>query len=355
MNVSSAIPLKCPLRLFGILFLVTSGAILGCGGGRTHPPATSPPTPTERGILLRLGFQNTSLSGSVASAELRIADTGGSIVAGPLVSGVQADSAHFDRILLADGTYDFVVRTFNGDLYQNGYGETRWDVGTERDLVIHVSIAEIPPDTAETSIGVTWPTETDSCVTIVPSEGDGAVFVYYDADSLSLNRFSPSGWMGDLAAIQIDTRSTAAPASGQTCVRLTYSAQGAHGWSGIYWLPVPTVSPNWKNVVFGYDLRGMAPVKLKWKARGSVGGENVQFFLGGGTPIGARCPDSMPKRTSTPTTVTLSTAWQSFEIDVSDVPAEQLEHLVGGFGWVATAVDNPAGCTFYLDEVEFTQ
>jgi hypothetical protein len=166
-------------------------------------------------------------------------------------------------------------------------------------------------------------------------------YVYSDKGS-SANHFAPSGWMGDWADIQIDDASRNDPADGQTCFRVTYSAQGSlgHDWAGMYW---QEPRGNWGDAPGGYDLRGMK--RLTFWARGAHGGEEIAAFKVGG--IRGRRPDSDCAQIGP---VNLSTQWQQYVIDVSDA---DLSKVSGGFAWAVDRFDNAGPITFYLDEIRY--
>ena len=111
-----------------------------------------------------------------------------------------------------------------------------------------------------------------------------AVFVENNSKE---NHFAPSGWMGDYGDLKINQASTEMPRSGNTCIKITYSAkmsQGA-GWAGIYW---QQPANNWGEKKGGYDLTGAT--KLTFWARGAAGGEKIAEFKMGG--ITGEFPDS---------------------------------------------------------------
>jgi len=49
--------------------------------------------------------------------------------------------------------------------------------------------------------------------------------------------------------------------------------------------------------------------------------------------------------------LTLSTAWQQVTIPLAGM---DLTHIIGGFGWVASAQDNSHGAIFYLDDIGYS-
>ena len=159
------------------------------------------------------------------------------------------------------------------------------------------------------------------------------------------NLFYASGWMGDWGDIKLDTASTNNPHSTPLCIKITYSAAGSQGneWAGLYW-QYPT--NNWGDKTGGRDLTGVT--KLTFWARGEIGGEKGEFKVGG---ISGQFPDSIqPAVTTEPAVVTLSAQWQQYTIDLT---GKDLSHVVGGFTWVTNTDQNPNGCTFYLDDLQF--
>ena len=95
----------------------------------------------------------------------------------------------------------------------------------------------------------------------------------------------------------------------------------------------------------GYDLSRAS--RLTFWVRGQTGNELVQFFVGG---ITGTYGDSLQPKIKTPV-LTLSTTWQQVTIDLTGT---DLTHIIGGFGWVARAIDNPYGATFYLDDITYS-
>ena len=104
--------------------------------------------------------------------------------------------------------------------------------------------------------------------------------IYSDAASAA-NHFSPSGWMGNSAAlIARMNAATETPHSGSTSIKVSFP-QTASGWAGVYWLEP---SENWGERPGGFDLRGAA--RLTFWARSETSGAQVQFLIGGvGYPV----------------------------------------------------------------------
>lgn len=161
------------------------------------------------------------------------------------------------------------------------------------------------------------------------------------------NHYVPTGGEGDYKDVIITEGWTQNPHSGTTCIQVVYSgaASQGNGWAGFYWQdPVN----NWGKTPgpTGYDLSNASHLSL-W-VRGKVGGEKVKFLVGGIN--GGNFGDSLqPAVTSD--VITLTTSWQQVTLDLS---GQDLRHIIGGFAWVVSKVDNPNGATFYLDDIVYT-
>lgn len=153
--------------------------------------------------------------------------------------------------------------------------------------------------------------------------------------------FYPGGWMGDWEDITLDDVSTDTPHSESTCIKITYSAAQSQGdgWAGIYW---QYPDENWGDKPEGQDLTGAT--KLTFWARGKNGGEKAEFKVGG---IIGEYLDSIQPPVSTGVVV-LSSNWQKYIIDLT---GKDLSHVIGGFCWVTNKIQNPHGCTIYLDDI----
>jgi len=154
--------------------------------------------------------------------------------------------------------------------------------------------------------------------------------------------YAPSGYMGD-SDLTMSGAYTATPSGGQgPCVRVYFKAEGAKGWSGIYW---QDPANNWGDVSgnAGYDLRGAE--KLTFWARGENGGERIHEFRVGG--IVGQYPDS---DVASLTNVRLSRKWKKYALDLRK---KDLRHIIGGYGFIVLKAENPGGMTFYLDDIMF--
>ncbi len=165
--------------------------------------------------------------------------------------------------------------------------------------------------------------------------------VYTDANAPD-NHYAPAGWMGDFGDVTLNDRSTEKPASGATCIQITYSAkktQGA-GWAGIYWQNPPN---NWGERMGGFDLSGYN--KLTFYARGKNGGEAVDKIKIGG--MKGTYPDSVEVGIGP---LVLTAEWKQYTINLS---GKDLSYISGGLCWVISSRLNPDGAVFYLDDIKY--
>lgn len=186
-----------------------------------------------------------------------------------------------------------------------------------------------------------------------PQPTDEFFYVYFDAESRKKNHFAPSGYMGDCGDIHIEEDFKENPHSGESCIRVIYTAKGKgpytcdYGppckWAGVYWQQPPDnwgTNPKWKGE--GFNL---SPYKrLTFRARADKDCR-IEFKVGG---IKERYGDSMKYPRSK--TAKLTTNWEAFEIDIERA---NLKHIIGGFCWVSNWDTNPDGAIFYLDDIRF--
>jgi len=176
---------------------------------------------------------------------------------------------------------------------------------------------------------------------VVPAKKEFNVFTEkYDLK----NHYIPSGWMGDYGDIQIDDGCTTTPHDGKTCLKVTYTGQGAQGagWMGIYW---QNPANNWGTQMGGYDLKDYK--KLTFWARGDKGGEVISEFKIGG--INGNYADSDSTSIGP---VTLTKDWKQYTIDLKDM---DLSYISGGFMMSASANDNPEGFVVYFDDIKYEE
>jgi hypothetical protein len=170
---------------------------------------------------------------------------------------------------------------------------------------------------------------------------DNEFVVYLDKNHRK-NHYIPSGWMGDYGDITLNDQSTNNPHLGNHCLEFSYSAQKSQGqgWAGVYWQNPPN---NWGTKNGGFNLTGAT--KLTFWARGAKGTEKIQKFMVGG--IKGAYSDTASVEIGP---VELTDAWKQYTINVA---GRDLSYISGGFGWVATADQNPDGFTFFLDDIKF--
>ena len=167
------------------------------------------------------------------------------------------------------------------------------------------------------------------------------LYIYKDFASTD-NNFIPSGWMGDYGDINYLDSFQKNPKDGNSCIKIEYSNKRSNnaGWAGIYW---QAKENNWGTEPVGFKLTGGK--RLYIHARGENGGEVIEFKMGG---ITGKYPDSTWGATGM---VLLTKNWQRFEIALDDL---DLSFINGGFCVVFAGNYNAKGCTFYIDEVYYT-
>jgi len=172
-----------------------------------------------------------------------------------------------------------------------------------------------------------------------------APFYVYDDEASGCGHYAPSGFMGDIADVRVDTRNTEAPFKGRTAIRGTYRPGdgGDNGWAAVYW---QDPDGNWGTQDGGFDL-SWANV-LTFHARGRKGGEIVEFIAGGMGKARDRYRDSLRIRTTGP--VHLKKDWQRYAIDLR---GQDLTRVSGGFAFSVSAMNNPDGAEFFIDEIAY--
>ena len=149
--------------------------------------------------------------------------------------------------------------------------------------------------------------------------------------------FTPSGYMGNTGAIKMNEKSTDAPHSGKTCLKVSYTAKTQ--WGGVVW---QNPANNWGAKPGGLNLTGAK--KLTFWARGSKGGEVVSFafgLIGKDKPYHDTGKGSLDK-------VVLTKAWKQYSIPAS---GQNMSRIVTGFVWTLGATGSPV--TFYLDDIRY--
>jgi len=159
--------------------------------------------------------------------------------------------------------------------------------------------------------------------------------IYTDQDAGGNHGF-PSGWMGDISALKMDTSWIYNCYKGTTCIKNVWIPRNA-AWAGIMWQEPEN---NWGNIKDGgYNLTGAT--KITFWARGEKGGEPVDFIVGG---IKGKYPDTIQPTIHTGR-IYLTRQWKRYTIDLRGY---DLSKVIGLFGWV-TSIDP----IFYLDEIKY--
>jgi hypothetical protein len=159
------------------------------------------------------------------------------------------------------------------------------------------------------------------------------------------NLFTPSGWMGDgeygRKYIDFSAADRTNPHLRPDSIRVTYTF-GPKRWGGLYWQNQPD---NWgEKAGFDYSNKGLS--KVTFWARGALGGEVVEFKVGGIDDPKKKYRDSFVATTGR---VTLTTKWTLYSVDISN---SNLTSVIGGFCWVASAdYNSDRKLTFYLDDI----
>jgi hypothetical protein len=126
------------------------------------------------------------------------------------------------------------------------------------------------------------------------------------------------------------------------CYKWSYKP-GPKGWAAVGW-QFPQNNFGEKP---GKNLTGYSRVTF-W-VKGDKGGEYLIFKAGGHTNPEFRYQASFEAETDM---ITLTRDWQKHEIDLSHLPpGKDLSNVPCAFVWVAREMENPDGCTFYLDDI----
>ena len=162
-------------------------------------------------------------------------------------------------------------------------------------------------------------------------------FVVYGECTDSFQPYCPSGWMGNILAIDQNDCWEEHPHSGQTCIRVHYEARGK--WAGVAWQDPPN---NWGDMEGGYDITGAK--RLTFWARGQTGQETVEFKVGL-LGVGKQCKDSTRRTTGK---IVLAPKWKQYSIPLDGC---NLKSMITGFLWVMDG--RPSPVTFYLDDIQY--
>lgn len=178
------------------------------------------------------------------------------------------------------------------------------------------------------------------------------VTVVYDDLESGGERFVPSGWMRGRGGERLEwdedakkrlsvTHVEDVPRAGPTCLRVHWQPRFDDEWVALNW---QRPEDNWGQFE-GLNLAGAKAVT--WFVRGKTGREVIDF------KFGATKDDNQPHGDSSETLVrrvTLPTEWAKGPYRI-DLAGDDTSSVVSGFSVAISALDNPRGCEFYLDEI----
>ncbi len=187
--------------------------------------------------------------------------------------------------------------------------------------------------------------------------------VYEDVSSAGNHFFAWAKIPSADAPATVNGSWTDRPHSGATAIRCEFDASGNNPFAGFYFqnglLPAGAQAPipNFGTVPnAGVDLSDAT--QLTFWARGEHGGERIEFLVAGvgrdaqtGLPLpDFPFPDSSPRFPASGTLTPLTNDWRQYTIDLHGL---NLSYVLGGFGWVASAQQNPSGAVFFLDDIRY--
>jgi outer membrane protein OmpA-like peptidoglycan-associated protein len=178
----------------------------------------------------------------------------------------------------------------------------------------------------------------------IPAQSWPMPVVVYGQDTPKKAPYVASGYMGDTESISLVNFDDVSPFKTDHkghSLKVRFVPRGRAGWVGVYWL---TPANNWGKIKgAGYDLT--AAKQLTFWARGEKGGERLAEIKIGG--IVGPYPDT---DTASRGALMLTPEWKLYTIDLT---GKDLRHIVGGFAFIVRRADNPQGCVFYLDQIQF--
>jgi len=132
------------------------------------------------------------------------------------------------------------------------------------------------------------------------------------------------------------------------CHKWSFQAQklGTDGsaWAGVFW---QTPANNW-GAAPGVNVAPGA-TKVRFRAWGAVGGEEVTFSVGG--IGGSLCADDINLGNGGGSRVTLTTTPTEYEVDF--LGQTYLRSAIGGFIWSVAATSTETILTFYVDDIQW--
>lgn len=200
-----------------------------------------------------------------------------------------------------------------------------------------------------------------------PLDAEGRFWVYRNGPVHPPMPFVPYGWMSDstnltrLIHIDLDCQERpnaffriSGPPEKQACIQLKISWDDAT-WASIAFISGPSKPAWWGENKNGrhYNLDSLAKKKLVFFARGERGGEVIKAQIGAlsGKPFG----DSLAQPIIGDE-LKLPQDWTRYELDLKDVPSDQLKSICNGFGVIVERASQPGTPTetqFYIDDVYY--
>ncbi len=172
-----------------------------------------------------------------------------------------------------------------------------------------------------------------------PSKPGELPFVVYNDDSKD-DVYVPSGYMGNAAAIEMQSDFTDNPHSGKTSLKVSYNATSA--WGGVLW---QSPAEDWDGLKpGGANLTGAT--ELEFWARAENGGEVVNFVFGvldGNQPFRDTAKGELKE-------VKLTKEWNKYSFPLRGF---DLRRIKTGFGWSLAGQRTPV--TFYLDDIRYVK
>jgi hypothetical protein len=168
----------------------------------------------------------------------------------------------------------------------------------------------------------------------------GSTIVYSEPE---FSTYYPSGKIGDVDNISIDSGFKGAAHSGRTSLKVDYrpAASGGRGWAGVYFL---YPDGNWGQFA-GRNLSGATRLSFWVCADRDT---RAEFFLGGIKDPRFPYFDTLPKVSTG--VVAVTTTWQRHEIDLT---GHDLTSVIGGFAVAMSREQDSGARSLFLDDVEF--
>ena len=193
----------------------------------------------------------------------------------------------------------------------------------------------------------------------------GRFWIYRNGSLHPKMPFTPYGWMSDATnlsqLIQIDLECRDHPNTvwkvvgvpeRDSCIRMKVN-WGEASWAGVAFISGPDKPAWWGDNNRGryYNLSSLPNKKIVFYARGEKGGECIKAQIGvlGKKPFGDSLHDPIVSDE-----LTLTPNWVRYEVDLKDIPPNDLARICNGFGVVAERGSQSGSGTetqFYIDDI----